>query len=382
MATKKTAKPKSARAAKKTSKKKAASKKAATKKKTSKKKTSKKKTSKKQAATKKAAAKKKTTKKKAASKQTAPKKAAAKKTTSKKTTSKKKAASKQATPKQAAAEAAPALEPPAPKAAPNKTPPKQRAPLVVANEGVDPDKLSAVLEVILPESSSTRAAASAVASVWAISSEKTQDVRAAIQVRDSLAEDVVREELAEFAEEEAPAEIAHLRSSRDPFGFFRDELARDELHSEDLLAGWRYQNQRLRHELVRGIPNDDVREVERQLGFDFPPSYRDFVLEWGGGELYTRPEGGYRLISPTEVLPEVRDRLGGLMSQPYLPVVDLGCADYLCLDTRQAKKGGEFALWSWHCGVLERRVADTFLRWLKQLVEAKGEPFWWAVGAQ
>ena len=288
-----------------------------------------------------------------------------------KKTSKKKAASKEAATKKTSK-----------KAATKKAVSKKKDPVVQASEGVDPDKLSAVLEVILPESSSTRAAASAAASVWAISSEKTQDVRAAIRVRDSLAEDVVREELAEFAEEEAPAAIANLRSSRDPFGFFREELAREELHSGDLQAGWRYQNQRLRHELVRGIDNDEVREVERQLGFDFPPSYRDFVLEWGGGELYTRPEGGYRLLSPLEVLPEVRDRLGGLMSQPYLPIIDLGCADYLCLNTSQPKKGGEFPLWSWHCGVPERRVADTFLRWLKQIVEAKGEPFWWAAGAQ
>jgi SMI1/KNR4 family protein SUKH-1 len=348
VATKKTAK-------KKTSKKKAASKKAAKKKATKKK------------STKKAA--KKATKKKAAKKAT--KKAAPKKKATKKAAPKKKA-TKKAAPKKKATK----------KAAPKKKATPKKAPLVQANEGVDPAKLSAVLEVLLPDSSSSRAAASAAASVWAISSEKTQDVRAAIRVRDSLAEDVVREELAEFAEEEAPAEIAHRRSKRDPFGFFREELGREELHSEDLVAGWRHKNQRLRHELVRGIPNDELREVERQLGFDLPPSYRDFVLEWGSGELFTRPEGGYRLIAPGEILPEARLRLGGLMRQPYLPIVDLGCADYLCLNTSQPKKNGEFPVWWWHCGVPQRRVADTFLRWLKQIVEAKGEPYWWAVGAQ
>ena len=219
--------------------------------------------------------------------------------------------------------------------------------------------------------------------MWAISSEKTQDVRAAIRVRDSLAEDIVREELAEFAEEEAPSSPqGHRRMSRDPYRFFRDELARDELQSEDLVAGWRYQGQRLRHELQRGLTNDQITEIERELGYDLPPSYRDFILEWSCGELFTRPEGGYRLLPPADLLGETRGRLGNQMHSRLLPIVDLGSADYLCLDTSQQKRGGEFTVYWWHCGDGERRVADTFGRWLKRLVEAQGEPFWWAVGAQ
>ena len=70
------------------------------------------------------------------------------------------------------------------------------------------------------------------------------------------------------------------------------------------------------------------------------------------------------------------------MRRPYLPIVDLGAADYLCLDLSKPSKSGEYAIHWWHCGTAQRRVSESFSRWLKQLVESGGEPFWWATATR
>ena len=403
---KKTATKKSAPASQADSGAQGATKKTAAKKKTATKKTA----AKKKTATKKTAAKKKTATKKTATKKTAAKKTAAKKTAAKKTggakaapeeTPQKSSSGSQAASRAKAASgvgarSAASAEPPEPQggsgigqpSAPEATAKtasgaSKRTSGKRARPKLDPE-LEAVLSVTLPESSSERAAASASASVWAISSEKTQDVRLAIRERDAAAEDEAREEWVEVAPGSAAVSVdaALRRCTRDPFGFFREELARPELDPIDLLSGWRHKNQRLRHELLPGLSVDALREAEREIGHALPPSWWDFSLEWSGGRLFTRPEGGFRLLSPAEILREAEDRLGGLMRLPYLPIVDLGAADYLCLDLSKPSKTGEFAIHWWHCGTAQRRVSESFSRWLKQLVESGGEPFWWATATR
>ncbi|HBP17160.1 MAG TPA: hypothetical protein DEA08_05105 [Planctomycetes bacterium] len=314
-----------------------------------KKKTStKKKTAKK--AAKKTSAQKKTAQKKTAKKKTAQKKAAkktaAKKTSAKKTTAAKKAAAKKTTKKAAKSDASSAA------------------------------KRQAVLEVVL-SSTSERIAKTAAASVWAISSEKTQDVRTAIAERRD------RIELARtrgLADPEAPPAEIERRSSRDGYGFLRDELLRDEAAPGDVYAPWRLTAQRMRHELLPGLEAEVLDEIERELHLVLPPSLYDFAREWAGGELYTRPGGGFRVIPPTSYLSEVRGPLCNRMRQPYLPVVDLTCGDYLCLDMSQTSRGGkENPVYWWYGGEVQgRRVADGFGAFLRKLVDQGGRPWWWA----
>ncbi|MGE0712197.1 MAG: SMI1/KNR4 family protein [Planctomycetota bacterium] len=238
-------------------------------------------------------------------------------------------------------------------------------------------KRRAVLAVINPLSTSARIAAAAAASVWAISSEKTQDVRTAIQEHEDDLEWARTQSLAD--PEAAPPEGELRRSSRDLYAFLRAELIRDELDPNDPYAAWRHSLQRMRHELLPRATPEALQEVEAALNISLPPSYYDFALEWNGGELFTRPGGGYRVVSPTKLLNEVRGPLCNKMVQPYLPVVDLRCGDWLCFDTSRNSRGEEYPIYWWYGGeVVGGRVADSFGAWVRKLVDLEGHPFWWA----
>lgn len=237
------------------------------------------------------------------------------------------------------------------------------------------DKRKAVLKVIQPESTSARMAVEAKASVWAISSEKTQDMRSGKLPVEEGGPPVV--EVLPLVNIPAAPEIR--RSSRDQYPFFRAELARDEADPTDPHSGWRVANERSRHELNSGITVDVLKGVEGRIGVELPPSFWDFSLEWSGGTLYTHQNGGFRVIPAQEVLGEVRGALCNRMMKPFLPVVDLGCGDYLALDMSKANRTGEHPVYWWYGGESKKKVADSFVQWLKKLVEAQGQPFWWSL---
>ena len=108
-----------------------------------------------------------------------------------------------------------------------------------------------------------------------------------------------------------------------------------------------------------------------------PPSFWDFSLEWSGGLLYVQEFGAIRIIAALEIMSELKGPLCGRMRYPSLPVVDLGCGDYLALDMSKETKGGERPIMWWYAGEVKKKVADSFVAWLKKLVELGGEPYWW-----
>ena len=227
-------------------------------------------------------------------------------------------------------------------------------------------------QVVLPQSTATRTAGLAQASVWAVSSEKTQEMILAAE------KDVSQDERHALADPATPIPSPKLRRcARDGWGFLRTELARPQDDPDDPHRGWRSVNKRLRHELRVGIPIEELREYEVRLKIKFPPSYWDFSLEWGGGELYCQHTGTVRILPALSLIEEVRGPLCNQMLQPFLPIVDLGCGDYLAMDTRKPGKNKEYPIYWWYGGEPKKKVADSFVQWLKKLVEQSGRPYWW-----
>ncbi len=317
-----------------------------------------------------AGAKKKTAgKKKTAEKKAAEKKAAASKTARKKTANKK-------TAKKKAAQAEPVVEAEQVEAEPvvaERVEAALEAPLARRSAA----KRRAVMEAILPLGTSARMARAAEAAVHAISSDKTLEVREAQEQADRDLEDVRAEALAQQTESQGPIDPAWRRSSRDPFVFFRAELERSEEDPADPHARWRTATERLRHEVQPGATPEQMADIEARLGVELPRTYYDFCLEWNGARLYTTETGCFRVLSATEILDEIKGPLCNRMVRPYLPVVDLGCGDYLALDTERPGKSGELPLYWWYGGEPKKKVADGFGQWLKKLVEGDGAPYWW-----
>lgn len=267
----------------------------------------------------------------------------------------------------------PAAAPPAPPAA---APPLVRPELsAIALEASSRVKRQRVLDVIIPQSTSSRMAEAARASVWAISSEKTTIQFEAAEAAAEAAE--VRRSEGLVADDAPALKEALRRSQRDLFAFMREELDRPEDDPRDPHGLWRRAHKRLRHELSPPPAPDELERLEGRLGAQLPPSYWDFSLEWGGGLLFVHEFGAIRLVPALELHGELRGPLCGRMVRPYLPVVDLGCGDYLALDMARESKTGEHPLVWWYGGEVKKKVADSFVAWLKRLVETQGQPFWW-----
>jgi hypothetical protein len=237
-------------------------------------------------------------------------------------------------------------------------------------------KRQRVLDIILPQGTSARMAEAARASVWAISSEKTTLQFEAAEAAAEAAEDRRTEGLVEPGAA-GGVQDDQRRSSKDQFAFFRDELDRPEDDPKDPHGLWRRAHKRLRHELAQGPAAIELKRLEDRLRCQLPPSFFDFSLEWGGGLLYVHEFGAVRVIPALEILSELKGPLCGRMNFPYLPIVDLGCGDYLALDMAKETKGGEHPLVWWFGGEPKKKVADSFVAWLKRLVESGGQPFWW-----
>ncbi len=247
--------------------------------------------------------------------------------------------------------------------------------VTVALEASSRVKRQRVLDVVLPLSTSARMAEAARASVWAISSEKTTNQFEAAEAAADAAEEARTETLVLTGRGGIPEELR--RGSRDQFTFLREELDRGD-DDDDPHTLWRRAHRRRRHELIPGPTAAEIERLEERIGFDLPPSFWDFSLEWGGGLLYVQEFGTIRVIPALEIMSEVRGPLCNRMVRPYLPVVDLGCGDYLALDLSKESRGGERPIVWWFAGDVKKRVAESFVAWLRRLVELNGQPFWWA----
>ncbi|RMG12600.1 MAG: hypothetical protein D6731_13495, partial [Planctomycetota bacterium] len=296
--------------------------------------------------------------KKAGAKKATPKKAGAKKATPKK------AGAKKATPKKA--EGRP----------PDRKPSTKRTGASASSRpGAQAPRRRAAP---VPAGTSARMARKARESVHAISSEKTLEQIYAGETMERVAEAGRMQRLADLDfDAQPPAELR--RCGRDPFASFRTELQRPEDELLDPHATWRLQNGRLRHEMNPGASPETIAAVEQHLRTPLPPSYHDFVLEWNGGLLYVHEAGAYRVLPVDRLLEEVKGPLEGWIRYPHLPVVDLGCGDYLVFDVSKTGRGQEYPLLWWYAGKVERRIAENFGSWLRRLVEARGEAYWWEV---
>ena len=77
-----------------------------------------------------------------------------------------------------------------------------------------------------------------------------------------------------------------------------------------------------RDQSTPSISDDDLLKAEEKLGFNFPPSYKEFISLGGLGELRIN----HRVLSPEEIL----DTLQYLPSDQYIPFADNGCGDLYC----------------------------------------------------
>jgi cell wall assembly regulator SMI1 len=272
------------------------------------------------------------------------------------------------------------LLPPAPPSAPDY---QGAAPTMHYGEAPVPPKKKSK-KGAAPRSTAAKAAEAARAAVWAVSSEKTtaQIEAAENAFEEALSEHKAKEEKVDVPTETAPETstqhtvTARRTSIKDRWTFFREEVAREDDPSDPHYA-WRQEAQRPRHELFLPAPEEGIKAVETELKVKFPPSYREFNLNWCGGRLFTQEFREIRLVGALEIQRELKDRLCERMHAPWLPMADLGDGDYLAFDTSKPNAKGEYAVYWWYGGQPKKKVAASFQDWLEQLVASGGEAFWW-----
>ena len=219
-----------------------------------------------------------------------------------------------------------------------------------------------------------RVALEARDSVWAISSEKTTEQFEAVEAAAEAAEEERVEALAD-RDQPAPSAV-RLRLAPGVYDFFREEVARPE-DPEDPHAGWRKAQGRRRHELEPGLGSAVLLEWEQRLGWTLPPSYHDFLCEWRRGPVFVSEDGGVELLGLEASLELLEGALRERITPPLIPVVDLGCDDYLVLNPSLPDSDGEYPVGWWQGGELRGEVAGSFVEALAALVERRGRGCWW-----
>ena len=110
-----------------------------------------------------------------------------------------------------------------------------------------------------------------------------------------------------------------------------------------------------RDESTPSISNDEILEAETKLGFNFPPSYKEFVSLGGLGELRI----SHRVLSPEEI----QDSIQYFPSDQYIPFADNGCGDLYCWP--KVSELEPPVLFSDHESGEFSNDAPSFLAWLK-----------------
>lgn len=227
-----------------------------------------------------------------------------------------------------------------------------------------PAKAEEPLQELLEQSRGTasRAVVNALIAVDAVASEKTTATRAQQEA----------DEESERARRVQPS-ADERRCEEDRFAFFRESYTPPE---DDPFARWRKLHGYARHRLEAGASSEVLAAAEKRLVISLPPSYWDFCLEWGRGDLFISEWRRTRFIAATELLEELKTVLADRMLRPYLPVFDWGGGDYLALDTGRCDDDGECPVVWWQDGAEPVDIADSFLEWLERFCEAEGDFYW------
>jgi hypothetical protein len=90
------------------------------------------------------------------------------------------------------------------------------------------------------------------------------------------------------------------------------------------------------------LTEDDIDQIEEDLGITLPPSYRELVLSCDGEEFYGTIYWLGDDVPDHFSMIETR----GAMEMPsfLLPLIDLGDGDLYCFDTRYPDDAGEYPL--------------------------------------
>jgi hypothetical protein len=105
------------------------------------------------------------------------------------------------------------------------------------------------------------------------------------------------------------------------------------------------------------VPTDEeIREVESEVGFRFPPSYCEFLRLGGLGELRIH----HRVLTPSEIL----EALQYLQNRDIVPFADNGCGDLYCWPRSESLE--PIVVFADHQEDYKYfREADSFTAWLE-----------------
>ncbi len=133
-------------------------------------------------------------------------------------------------------------------------------------------------------------------------------------------------------------------------------------------------------------PEGHVANAERALGFNLPPTYREFVLQLGcgsiaGEEFYGVNTDDFENSSvPDAVWTTLKNREDGSIRERFIIVASTGDGGYYVIDTSQQDSDGESPVLEWWPGFSEtegngRVVAANFAEFLFKKIRPAIESF-------
>lgn len=120
-----------------------------------------------------------------------------------------------------------------------------------------------------------------------------------------------------------------------------------------------------------GVSEDAIRAAEGALGVAFPPSYRWWLRNFGGGQVggdivYGLDEAA--IDAPDIVKLRAADMADRIM-QPHELRFYIGNAESFLFDTRRRLESGEFAIYYLEAGQPASRYADSYDEFLRRRID-------------
>lgn len=100
----------------------------------------------------------------------------------------------------------------------------------------------------------------------------------------------------------------------------------------------------------KGCSASEVKQLEELFGYELPNDYKDFMIEYNGGEpnsnVFSIPEeqnesGVNKFFSQKEIIKE-KKILGNRIGIGVIPIADAACGNIVCLSLINEKKGVYF----------------------------------------
>jgi hypothetical protein len=127
--------------------------------------------------------------------------------------------------------------------------------------------------------------------------------------------------------------------------------------------------------LAGGAPHEHLTAAEEKLGVAFPPSFRDYLLEWGnisldGREYYglTRNRDFDKASVPNCVWLTLRKRVAIGLPHPLVVVQNKNDEEYVCIDTDDKLDGAErrIVIWDNIARAISQRLDLNFIDFLRE----------------